>query len=279
MFNEIEQNKPYEALRISSNKPRKPIEPILFIDNLTVLSRGNISIVSAPPKGRKTFLMSAFACAIVSGNWFGKITTGISKLAWFDTEQAESDAGLVYDRVERMTGMKDSFDMFYLRGKEPQEMKEIINAYILQNESDFIIIDGIGDLCKNTNDIEEARVLKDWLMNITQDKNIHICCVLHVNYDSPKLRGHLGSELERKSEHVFLLARDGERSIVKPKLSRRKEYNEFWFDIVDGLPITDNVIPNKKFVPMQEVAPSYYETEIKENREFDFSIDKNELPF
>lgn len=280
MFDEIKQEKLYEDYRISSTKPRKPIEPILFIDGLTVLSRGNISIVSAPPKGRKTFFMSVIANALITGSWFGKLTSNVHKLAWFDTEQAESDAGHVYDRVQRMTNIKDGFDMFFLRGKECIEMKEIINSYIHQNECEFIIIDGIGDLAKNTNDIDEARILRDWLMNLTQEKNIHICLVLHVNYDSEKLRGHLGSELERKSEHVFLLKREGERSIIKPKLSRRKEYEDFWFEIIDGLPITDDIIPpQKEFVKISSIKPSYYEKEIQENKEFEFIMDTNESPF
>jgi len=282
-FTEIKQISEYENYRISSKKPRKPIIPMLWIDNKIVCSKGNISIVSGAAKSRKTFFMSSVISALISGSWGGGLITGKCKrVAWFDTEQAEADAGVVFDRVSRMVCFDDTFDMFYLRGLETVKMIEIIDSYIKQNDSDFIVIDGIADLLMNPNDVEESTKIRNFLMNKSQELDIHFCLVLHVNYDSPKLRGHLGSELERKSEHVFLLTKDGDKTEVKSKLSRRLDYEPFNFEVIDGLPVNDTYIPKEthvetKLKPMKEVAPIYYESEF--DRNFLPTTNETDIPF
>ena len=113
---------------------------------------------------------------------------------------------------------------------------------------------------KNRN---HAFALKVQPKNRTQERNIHILCCLHVNYDSPKLRGHLGSELERKCEHSFLLTKEGEKTVVKGKLCRRKEYRDFSFFIHDDAPVSDSEMPFKikELKPIENFIPSYYEKE------------------
>lgn len=259
MIAEIKQIKLYEQYAIKSEKPRKPIEPILFIQEQIVLTRGNFSIVSGPAKSRKTFFITAIVSALATGNWCGVITSNfIGKIGWFDTEQAEADAGVVFDRICKMSNRVNAIDMFYLRGLDCSKMVEVIQNYIEVEKPEFVVIDGIGDLMKNPNDIEESTRIRDWLMNVTQEKNIHILMALHVNYDSPKLRGHLGSELERKSEHVFSVQKESDRTSVKGRLNRRKEYSDFTFEIIDGIPYTDFYIPKEKEVSNVQM-PNYYE--------------------
>lgn len=258
----IEQEKPYEDYRICSYKPRKELEPILYIKNIPVLTRSNFSVISGIAKVGKTFLLSAIASALTSGNWEGVITAVKNKTGWFDTEQAEAHAGQVYDRVAKMTGIKDPFDMFALRGCDPDEMIKIIRVYIEQTGVDFLFIDGIADLMLNPNDIDKSIEIQNLLMNITAEYNMHICCVLHVNYDSPKLRGHLGSNLERKCEHAIILEKETEGIKVSAKLMRgAKAYEPFTFFIEDDVPVCSDVIPTG-FTPIKNVvSENYYEKE------------------
>lgn len=253
---EIKQQQPYEKLRITSDTPRKPIEPMLWIDGNIVLTRGNVSVMSGQAKSKKTFFLRAVVKALITGEWCGFITGKCHRVAWFDTEQAEADAGNVFDSIVNATGTKNCMDMFYLRGLKGQEMIDVFVSYVKQNTTtDFIVIDGIGDFMNNPNCIEESTRIRDLLMNLTQEHNIHIICVLHVNYDSPKLRGHLGSELERKSEHTFSLKKQGEATTVEARLSRRKAYDEFNFIIKDGFPVTGyggSPIDVNNLTPMQE---------------------------
>lgn len=253
----------YSKYQITSKTKVKPIEPLLFIDESLVLTKGNISVVGGAAKSRKTYFVCAIINAMYTGNWEAIMTGGCKKIAVFDTEQYDADVKRIYERINKMNKCNDSIDIFSLRGRECDEMYEVIDNYIMSTDTEFIVIDGIADLMKDPNSIEESTKIRNWLMNRTQERNIHILCCLHVNYDSPKLRGHLGSELERKCEHSFLLTKEGEKTVVKGKLCRRKEYRDFSFFIHDDAPVSDSEMPFKikELKPIENFIPSYYEKE------------------
>jgi hypothetical protein len=73
-----------------------------------------------------------------------------------------------------------------------------------------VLIDGIGDLCADPNDSEEAFDLVHELHALAIRYHCAIETVLHENPGSEhgKTRGHLGSQLERKAETNLRLAKD-----------------------------------------------------------------------
>jgi hypothetical protein len=73
-----------------------------------------------------------------------------------------------------------------------------------------VLIDGIGDLCADPNDSEEAFELVHELHQLAITFHCGIVTVLHENPGSEggKTRGHLGSQLERKAETNLRLAKD-----------------------------------------------------------------------
>jgi hypothetical protein len=102
---------------------------------------------------------------------------------------------------------------------------------------DLVVIDGIADLQRNTNDLEESDALVGSLMSISTQTNTHILCVLHTNPGSDKARGHLGSSLQRKAESVLYVHRNGDCSVVEPQFCRNEPFERFAFTISeDGIP-------------------------------------------
>ena len=102
---------------------------------------------------------------------------------------------------------------------------------------DLVVIDGIADLQRNTNDLEESDALVTELMALSTLANTHIICVLHTNPGSDKARGHLGSSLQRKAETVLFVHRVGETSVVEPQFCRNEPFERFAFAISEeGIP-------------------------------------------
>lgn len=84
-----------------------------------------------------------------------------------------------------------------------------------------ILIDGVADAVVDVNDPAEANSFVMQLHGIAIEFACSIVGVLHFNPNSDKSRGHLGSQLERKSESNLKLERDGEATIIWSEKNRR----------------------------------------------------------
>ena len=102
---------------------------------------------------------------------------------------------------------------------------------------DIVVIDGVADLQRNTNDLEESDALVDELMKLSTQAQTHIISVLHTNPGSDKARGHLGSSLQRKCESVLFVHRVGDCTIVEPQFCRNEPFERFAFTVSEeGIP-------------------------------------------
>ncbi len=79
------------------------------------------------------------------------------------------------------------------------------------------------------------------LMKWTEELNISVCTVLHQNKSDTNARGHIGTELQNKSETVISVTKseqDKDISIVEPVACRNIDFEPFGFEInEDGIPI------------------------------------------
>ncbi len=71
-----------------------------------------------------------------------------------------------------------------------------------------VVIDGIGDLIGSLNDERESVNLIEELHRMAGIYQTCIACVLHLVPSGVKLRGHLGSELQRKSAGILCIEKD-----------------------------------------------------------------------
>ncbi len=235
---------------IDMSKQLPELKPLISINDSCVCSVGNISAICGEAKSKKTFLASALVASAMAMPFKGiNNFANVDKCAdinvlWVDTEQGERHVRKVVERISTMTGAKRGgaiaeprLTTLALRELSPAERKaRMLDAMSLMHY-DIVVIDGIADLQRNTNDLEESDALVMELMALSTIADTHIICVLHTNPGSDKARGHLGSSLQRKAETVIFVHRAGDTSIVEPQYCRNEPFERFAFTINDeGIP-------------------------------------------
>ncbi len=242
-----ERIKPYV---VDMTKELPDIEPLISINDSCVCSRGNISAICGEAKSRKTFLASALVASAMAiparivHNFDNVAKNPFLNVLWVDTEQGEQHVRRVVKRITEMTGaakggaiVEPRLTTMALRELAPHERKAMIYDAMRLMHYDIVVIDGIADLQRNTNDLEESDALVAELMALSTIAQTHIICVLHTNPGSDKARGHLGSSLQRKAESVLFVHRDGDCSIVEPQFCRNEPFERFAFTISEeGIP-------------------------------------------
>jgi len=210
---------------------------LLKISNTDVFTRGNISCISGAAKSRKTFLLTLLSAQFLEADEEHKVI-------YFDTEQAKFHAQKIMRRILHILGWSmektNRLRVYYLRELNTNERCEIIQKIIREKPADLIFIDGVRDLVKDFNNPVESSDIVNLLMNLSSTTNSHICSVLHVNkgLGNTELRGHVGTEIQNKSETVLTVEKTDETiSCVKVKYTRAVEFPDFYFQInKNGIP-------------------------------------------
>lgn len=248
-----------EELRIKVDEEIEEPDYTLFQNGVGFAPKGNIIALMAEKKHGKTFVNTIVSAAILCGEYLGMMTMlKNSKVLFFDTEMDRYDGMRVQRRVQYINhwdfrhddDYKGRFAIYHLREKSPEERIRIIEQAIDIYRPDVVIIDGIRDLLSDFNDIEESHAIIEWAMRITSDYHIAMWTVLHVNPNSEKMRGHLGTELGNKASDVFLVTRrkDKHAGLVTYELdhkdSRHRNIDGIEFKIDDsqhlGIPVLLN---------------------------------------
>ena len=209
---------------------------------------GNFSVVSAPPKTKKTFLISLFASVYLGNkNMFGGNIKGHrnnKNLIHIDTEQGKWHAQKCFKRALDMndSDYSEFYHTFGLRTLNYKTRIEFIE-YCLKHKIEntgLLIIDGIADLVSDVNNIEESNACIQKIMEWSSNYKCHIICVIHSNFGSDKMTGHLGSFIEKKTETQIQLEANTvnkEWITVKCKRSRGFSFETFSFKVNEiGLP-------------------------------------------
>ena len=204
---------------------------------------GNFSFIQAPPKHKKTFLVSLLSAAYLGGDskrFVGKIKGHRDGkcLYHFDTEQGRFHAQRTFRRVLDMCKLEQQcFNTYGLRSLMYDERLDLIEHVLkYSNDVGVLVIDGVADLVSDVNNIEESNKVVGKIMKWTEEYQCHIITVIHTNHNSNKPTGHLGSALEKKAETQIQLEKDeSDESIIKVKCkaSRSKSFDDFSFFVND----------------------------------------------
>lgn len=253
---------------VDMRKALPDIEPLISIGGSCVCSRGNISAICGEAKSRKTFLTSALVASAIAlpaeriNNFKNICNNMYLNVLWVDTEQGEQHVRKVIKRITQMTGaalggaiVEPRLTTLALRELAPRQRKQMLYDAMRIGVYDIVVIDGIADLQRNTNDLEESDALITELMALSTHSRSHIICVLHTNPGSDKARGHLGSSLQRKAESVLFVHRVGEKSIVEPQFCRNEPFERFAFEInEEGIPVLTDLPLCTEAVERNEVV-------------------------
>ena len=143
----------------------------------------------------------------------------------YDTEQSEQQLYKNTGRLLRRAGrerMPEFLHVYCLTGMSRSErltaiMQSMDKYHYLHGGIHLVVIDGVADLIRCANDEGESVALIDEIYRLAGVYPTCIAAVVHFVPNGLKLRGHLGSELQRKSAAILSIEKDEnpEISVVK----------------------------------------------------------------
>ena len=219
-------------------------------------SLGNISMITGEEKSRKSFVKSLIeSCTIgglsnnytndleIRGYLDGKYIISI------DSEQSKYDVWQNGNRIKKMVGnVPDTYKILMWREKTTSERLQLLEWLFMESHYKdnlgLVMLDGYVDFVNDFNNQTESKEFTAKLMKYSSLRNCHISGILHLNPNSEKIRGHLGTILGQKCECVMLVKNEGEYSNVRCKVVRgSKPFKDFTIRIdKDWMPYVSNDI-------------------------------------
>lgn len=222
-----------KSCEVDFNNPPPVAQMIVSVNDVPLGTQGNIlCITGGEGTGKSNYVTALIAGAIGHpDNGKGKVidTLGVSvcenskrkAILFYDTEQSEVQTYKNITNLLRRCGretMPEYLKAYCLTG---MSRKERLQA-IIQSMDKFhyqyrgihmVVIDGIADLIKGANDETESIAVVEELYRLAGIYNTCIVTILHFIPSGLKLRGHLGSELQRKAAAILSIEKDTEPSV------------------------------------------------------------------
>ena len=143
----------------------------------------------------------------------------------YDTEQSEAQLHKNLGKTLQRASLKnvpEFYHSLYLASLSRKDRLKLIREsmdlfYHKHGGIHLVVIDGIAYLIRSANDETESIAIVDELYRLAGIYNTCIICVLHFVPNGIKLRGHIGSELQRKAAGILSIEKDDnpEYSVVK----------------------------------------------------------------
>jgi hypothetical protein len=219
-----------------------------------IASYGDFFCLVGASKSRKTFAKKAIIASYIGGNasdYFPDIAGHDNEnkiVIDNDTEQSLFHTQQGARQVLEMVGYKyGGYYPYSMRSLDVEQRIGLIK-WQLKNIKNIglMFIDGIADLVKNVNDIEECNAVVQLLMSWSKEYKIAIGTVLHMNYGTLKATGHLGSSVTKKAETVISVVTEDYTTTLSAQYTRNRAFYDIAFNLDNNsLPIQTEV-KNKK---------------------------------
>ncbi len=228
-----------KSCEIDFTKPPISAEMIISINNVPLGTQGNLCCITGGEGTGK----SNYICALVAGTLntedddIDTLGTRIKPnrqnkaVLLYDTEQSELQ--LYKNTLNSLKRAKQkhfpgSFRAYCLTGMSRKErLQAIVHSmdrfYYEFGGIHLVIIDGIADLIHSANDEAESIRIVDELYRLAGIYQTCIVCVLHFIPNGLKLRGHLGSELQRKSAGILSIEKDDQPGVSVVKVLKVRD--------------------------------------------------------
>jgi len=124
----------------------------------------------------------------------------------FDTEQSEYYHHKLAGQMMFQQGLSkfshpENFFSFHIMPYTKLDRLNFVRYSIDKTPNiGIVFVDGIVDLCRNYNDLEESSDLVTFFMNMAASRNFLLVDVLHNARSTGSARGHLGTELLNKAQ-------------------------------------------------------------------------------
>jgi hypothetical protein len=213
---------------IDFNNPPLQSEMLISINDVPLGTQGNLlGITGGEGTGKSNYVGSLIAGTIRETESIDTLGTSINRndnskaVLLYDTEQSEvqlyKNISGILRRGQNKT-MPTHFKAYCLTSMSRKErMQAIIQSmdkfYYQFGGIQIVVIDGIADLVRCANDETESVGVIDELYRLAGIYKTCIVCVLHFIPNGLKLRGHLGSELQRKAAAILSIEKDENPSV------------------------------------------------------------------
>ena len=222
-----------KSCEVDFNNPPPVAQMVVSVNDVPLGTQGNIlCITGGEGTGKSNYVTALIAGAIgQSDNNKDKVmdTLGVSvcenskrkAILFYDTEQSEVQTYKNIANLLRCCGretMPEYLKVYCLTGMSRKERLQAIIQSMDKFHYQFrgihmVVIDGIADLIKGANDETESIAVVEELYRLTGIYNTCIVTILHFIPSGLKLRGHLGSELQRKAAAILLIEKDTDPSV------------------------------------------------------------------
>ncbi|MGJ7025672.1 AAA family ATPase [Petrimonas sulfuriphila] len=228
-----------KSCEIDFNNPPAKAQEIISAGDVPLGTQGNILCITGGEGTGK----SNYVAALVAGS-IRPATVQIDTLGINVHENTKHKAVLLYDTEQSEVQLFKNVSNLLKRAKQPEKPEEL-KAFcltgmsrkerlqvIVQSMDKFhyqyggirlVVIDGIADLVHSANDEAESLRVVDELYRLAGIYQTCIICVLHYVPNGLKLRGHLGSELQRKAAAILSIELDNDPTISVVKALKVRE--------------------------------------------------------
>lgn len=229
----------YTSRAFRQDHPPAPAEPRIFISGKPVCSPGNITNLIAQAKAGKTAYLGAMLAAALAADADrqDRDTLGITAkppgrkaFIHIDTEQSIYDHDQLIRLALRRAGVDTApnwLQSYALAGFDAPDLRLVFRELLVRAHRKggvyAVILDGAADFVRDVNAPEECNPFVAELHGLAIEHDCPIITVVHENpgQDAGKMRGHLGSQLERKAESNLRLRKNDEITTVFSEKMRR----------------------------------------------------------
>lgn len=215
-----------KSCEMDYNNPPQNSKTVVSVNNVPLGTYDNLLCVTGGEgTGKSNFISAIIAGTLIEVDEYSEIDTlGLDitpnfkhkAILHYDTEQSEYQLYKNMTKTLKRSGlshMPDSYHSFYLASLSRKERLDIIRDsmdlyYHRFGGIHLVVIDGIADLIRSANDEAESVAIVDELYRLAGIYRTCIICVLHFVPNGIKLRGHIGSELQRKAAAIISIEKD-----------------------------------------------------------------------
>lgn len=213
---------------INFSQPPLQSQTLISINDVPLGTQGNLmGLTGGEGTGKSNYVGSLIAGTLCQDDHIDTLGTHIlpnnegKAVLLYDTEQSENQLYKNISGILKRSGresMPNYFKAYCLAGMSRKErMQAILQSmdkfYYQFSGIHMVVIDGIADLIRCANDEAESVALIDELYRMAGIYKTCIVGVLHFTPNGLKLRGHLGSELQRKAAAILSIEKDDDPQI------------------------------------------------------------------
>ena len=223
-----------QSCEIDYDNPPDASKSVVAVNSVPLGTQDNLfCITGGEGTGKSNYIAAILAGTLGAERLQAEQTLGLEVTAnpkglavlHYDTEQSEAQLHKNLGKTLRRAGIKsvpEFYHSFYLASLSRKDRLKIIRESMdlfhhKHGGIHLVVIDGIADLIRSANDETESIAIVDELYRLAGIYNTCIICVLHFVPNGIKLRGHIGSELQRKAAGILSIEKDDnpEYSVVK----------------------------------------------------------------